>query len=57
MGDDAALILYLVVLWIAVLGIMAPASPRSIVCIRAKQLGAVTFVVLVLDTVHRTGGF
>ena len=49
MNDDGALVFYLVVLWIAVLGIMAPGSGRSIVCVRAKQLAAVTFVALVIE--------
>ena len=44
MGDDAALVFYLVVLWGAVLGIMAPRSSRSLVCVRSKQLAAVAFV-------------
>ena len=56
MSDDTALILYLVVLWIAAFGIAAPASSRSVVCRRAKQLAAVTFVVLVIDIARMSGG-
>jgi hypothetical protein len=52
MDDDAALVLYLVVLWIAVLGIMAPETSRSPVVRRAKQLAAVTFVALVVDSIR-----
>jgi hypothetical protein len=55
-GDDAALIFYLVVLWIAVFGIMAPRSSRSIVCVRAKQLAVVTFIALVIDSSVRIAG-
>ncbi len=55
MSDDAALIVYLVVLWIAVLGIMAPASSSSPVCRWAKALAGVTFVVLIIDTMHMSG--
>ena len=54
-SDDAAIAVYLLVLWIATFGIMAPASSRSIVCRRSKQLGAVTFAVLVIETVRISG--
>jgi hypothetical protein len=55
MGDDAALVFYLVMLWIALLGIMAPQSSRSPVCINAKRLAAVAFVALVLDSSLKIG--
>ena len=55
MSDDAALILYLVVLWIAAVGIGAPSSSRSWVCVWSKRLAAVTFVVLVVDSFRMTG--
>jgi hypothetical protein len=51
--DDVALVVYLVILWLAVLGIMAPRSSRSIVCIRSKQLAAVTFLALAIDSSFR----
>jgi hypothetical protein len=56
MDDDTALIVYLVALWIATLGITAPRSSKSIVCVRAKQLAGVTFVVLVVDMGVRMNG-
>ena len=46
------MVFYLLVLWGATFGIMAPASSRSMVCRRSKQLAAVTFVALVVETVH-----
>jgi hypothetical protein len=46
---DAALAFYLVVLWGALLGIVAPANHRSEVCVRSKQLAAVTFVCLLFE--------
>jgi hypothetical protein len=52
MSHDAAMLFYLVVLWGAVFGIMAPRSSRSMVCRRSKQLAAVTFVALVVETVN-----
>ena len=55
MSDDAALIVYLVVLWIAAVGIAAPRSSRSPVCIWSKRLAAVTFVALVIDSMRMTG--
>ena len=54
-SDDAALIVYLLVLWIAAVGILAPPSSRSPVCIWAKRLAAVTFVALVIDSMRMTG--
>ena len=50
MSDDAALIAYLVVLWGATYGIVAPESSRSLLCRRSKQLALVTFVCLVIDS-------
>ncbi len=55
MSDDAALIVYLSVLWIAVLGIVAPRSSRSPVCVWSKRLGAVTFAALVVDSMRMAG--
>ena len=55
MHDDTALIVYLVILWIAAVGIAAPTSSRSPVCRRAKQLAAVTFVVLIVDSMRMSG--
>ena len=55
MSDDAALIVYLVVLWGAAVGIAAPRSSRSPVCIWSKRLAAVTFVALVVDSMRMTG--
>jgi hypothetical protein len=54
MGDDAALVFYFVVLWGAIFGIAAPASSRSIVCRRSKQLAAVTFVCLVFEIAQQS---
>ena len=56
MSHDAAMAFYLVVLWGATLGIMAPASSRSPLCRRSKQLAAVTFVCLVVETLRTSGG-
>jgi hypothetical protein len=56
MSDDAALIMYLVVLWGATLGIMVPASSRHPICVRSKQLAAITFVCLVIDVSQNVGG-
>lgn len=50
MSHDAAMAFYLLVLWGATFGIMAPRSSRSIVCRRSKQLAAVTFIALVYET-------
>ena len=50
MSDDAALIAYLVVLWGATYGIVAPESSRSLLCRRSKQLALVTFICLVIDS-------
>ena len=55
MSDDAALIVYLVVLWGAVLGIAIPRSSRSPICIWSKRLALVTFTVLVVDSFRMTG--
>ncbi len=55
MSDDAALIVYLVMLWIAAVGILAPRSSRSPVCRWSKRLAAVTFVALVVDSMRMTG--
>ena len=49
MSHDSAMIFYLVVLWGAVVGIALPASSRSMVCRRSKQLAAVTFVCLCVE--------
>jgi hypothetical protein len=46
--EDPELLVYLVVLWIAFLGMMA-FHTRHPVTRRSKALGAVTFVLLVLD--------
>jgi predicted secreted protein len=56
MSHEAAIVFYLVVLWLSVLGIMVPASSRSLLCRRSKQLGAVTFACLVVETVRMSGG-
>ena len=53
MSDDVALWFYLAVLWLATLGIMVPASSRSTVCRRSKQLAAVTFLALLVDSATR----
>jgi hypothetical protein len=53
MSDDVALWFYVVVLWLAVLGIVAPARSSSLVCRRSKQLAAVTFVALLIDSATR----
>ena len=53
MSDDAALWFYVVVLWLATVGIMAPVSSRSLVCRRSKQLAAVTFLALLIDSATR----
>ncbi len=55
MSDDAALIVYLLVLWGATLGIVVPRSSRSPVCRWSKALAGVTFVALVIDSMQMTG--
>jgi hypothetical protein len=52
-SDDVALWFYVGVLWLATLGIMAPRRSTSIVCRRSKQLAAVTFVALLIDSATR----
>ncbi len=54
--EDPGLLVYLVVLWIAFLGMMAFHS-RHPVTRRSKALGAVTFVLLVLDATGLLGRF
>ena len=56
MSHESAICVYLVILWGAVFGIVAPASSRSTVCRRSKQLAAITFVGLVVETVRMSGG-
>jgi len=48
---------YLVILWGATLGIVAPRSSRHVVCRRSKQLAAVTFLCLVYETLRYGGGY
>jgi hypothetical protein len=49
-SHDTAVAFYIVVLWGAALGILIPRSSRHIVCRRSKQLAALTFVCLVVET-------
>ena len=56
MSHNTALAFYLVVLWGATLGILAPRTSRSLVCRRSKLLAAVAFVCLVVE-VARYGGY
>jgi hypothetical protein len=53
MSDDLALWFYVAILWVAVLGIVAPAKSSSLICRRSKQLAAVTFVALLIDSATR----
>ena len=56
MSHDTAIAIYLVILWGAIFGICAPGSSRSPVCRHSKQLAAITFLGLVVESVRATAG-
>lgn len=49
MTHQAAIVFYVVVLWGATLGILAPRTSRSWVCRWSKALAAVAFVCLCVE--------
>jgi hypothetical protein len=49
-----AIYVHLAILWLAFFLIVAP-RPRSPLIRKGKQLGALTFVVIVIETVHAAG--
>ena len=49
-----ALYVHAMILWVAFLGMMA-SPPRSLLLRRSKQLAALTFVVLVVESCHASG--